>query len=77
MFFDVEGNRVKKHDNYNVKHVTCKSLDTENKFLYPITLYFVIWIGIVLKTPKTNDNHRQTDKQRLYVINRVEIEHTG
>ena len=33
-----------------------------------------IQIGSVLKTPKTYDNHRQTDKQ-TEIINRVQIEH--
>ena len=55
--------KLKKHDDNNVKHLA--SFDTENKYLNPnwmlghhiLTLYLVRWIGLVLMTPKTYDNH--------------------
>ena len=38
-----------------------------------LTLYMVKWIGLVLMTPKTCENHGQRDKQTEF-MNRVVVE---
>ena len=38
-----------------------------SKITQDITLYMVKWIGLVLMTPKTCDNHGQRDKLTEYI----------
>ena len=62
----VTSTKLKKVNDKNVKHVSHLILKVSFLTLntrYILTLYMVKWIGLILMTSKTCDNHRQRDKQ--------------